>query len=117
MASQYVRLLDPQVVGPSLIQPRENWLDLGAYRQIVVSFRVLKAGTGDNAAAVIKLQHAAVMEDEAFADTAASVRVDSTAAAIPTTIEVTIFTRYIRWVTGSAVAGSPVVLVDIVAKE
>jgi hypothetical protein len=59
-----------------------------------------------------------VNEDDAFLDlSATSVRVDSTAPTVPIFIEVTAYTRYIRWATGSAAAGAPVVVIDIVAKE
>lgn len=117
MAGQYARILDAQALSANLIQPREKWLDMGAYGKLEVQVRVVKAGTGDNAAAVLKLQHSPVMEDEAFSDTSVSVRVDSTAASTPTNIQVTSFSRYLRWVMGSAVAGSPVAIMDLVAKE
>ena len=118
MASQYARLLDPHTIVANFVPGRENWLDLGAYRVLEVSFRVLKSGTGTDATALVKLQHAPVMEDEAFIDlVGATARTDSTATSIPTFVEVPAFTRYIRWVASSSVAGSPIVLIDLVAKE
>ncbi len=117
MAAQHVRMLDAQTITPNLVQPRDRWTDLGAFRVLEVQVRVIKPGTGDNAGAVLKLQHAPVAEDDAFSDTPVSVRVDSTAPSLPVNIQVTSFSRFLRWVAGGAVAGAPVAIMDVIGKE
>lgn len=115
MASMYVRLLDPQALSASKESPREQVIDFGAYKQLNVDVRVIKAGTG-TAAGTIKLQHAAVNEPDAFRNlTNASWVIDSTGTG--GYLEITAFLRFVRWVTDSNVAGSPVVLIDVMAKE
>lgn len=62
-----------------------------------------------------KLQHAAVNEDEAFKDLAGgSVLLNATDNHVLT---IPSFLRYVRWVTDSAVAGDPLALADLIAKE
>lgn len=115
MASQSVRILDPQPLGASAEQPRDQVVDLGAYKQLVASCRVLKVGSGAGGGRV-KLQTAAVNEPGAFHDVAGlSWVVDGSATGgMASSGE---FLRYVRWVTDAGVAGSPVVCIDVVAKE
>jgi hypothetical protein len=118
MASQYIRILDTRALTANASSPREQVVDLGAYRVLEVMIRVVKAGTGTDPTAVVKLQHAPVNEDDAFLDIAVtSVRVDTTAPNVPVFIEVPAYTRFIRWSTGGGVAGAPVVVIDVVAKQ
>lgn len=110
MASEYRRLLDPGTAKPDVFQElREAW-EAGAFRVLEVHVRVLKAGTGGN----IILQHAAVNEDDAYLDLAGSTTVLTGSGAYFT---ISSFLRFIRWRTDGGVAGSPVVMIDIIAKE
>lgn len=119
MASQTARLLDGRILAANLIAGREAVLDLGAYSYIHAMFRVLRKGTATNANTVVRLQHAAVMEEDAWVDLPnSSVVVDSTASGSVVYIVVSSFSRYVRWSTGTGdFAGGPIVVIDIVAKE
>ena len=110
MASEYRRLLDPSTAKATVFQElREAW-DAGAYRVLEVHVRVLKAGTGGN----IILQHAAVNEEDAYLDLAnASTALNGQGAYLT----ISNFLRFIRWRTDGAVAGSPVVMIEIIAKQ
>ena len=91
--------------------------DLGAYKELNVIVRVLKLGTGTDAGNKIYLEHAATNEEGAFiAIDSASWVTHSTADAI-SYLQITGFSRYVRWVSGDQVAGGPVALIDVVAKE
>lgn len=115
MASTYKRLLDPRALSASTQSPDDGVLDLGAYRQLVLDARLLKVGTGTGGGRV-KIQHAAVNEPDAWRDLAGvSWVVDSTGTG--GVLEATVFLRYIRWVADASVAGAPVVLIDLIAKE
>lgn len=117
MASQAIRLMDVSTLSASKEQMREQVADLGAFKELNVQVRVLKIGTGTDANATLTLEHASVNEDEAFLPlSSASWRVDSTASA-NSYLQITGFLRYVRWATGSMVAGSPVAVIDLVAKE
>lgn len=112
MAGQSVRILDAQTLTASKSSPREQILDLGAYQQLNVHRRILKAGT----AGTIVLQDAAVNEDDAFRDIPTmSWTLDSTSNS--GVEESSSFLRFVRWKTDASVASSPVAIIDIVAKE
>lgn len=112
MAAQSVRLLDAQTLSASKASPTEQIVDLGAYTQLNVQCRILKAGS----AGTLVLQHAAVNEDEAFVDIPDMTWTLSSTS--NSSVEVaTAFLRYVRWKTDGSVASSPVALIDIVAKE
>ena len=111
MASQYKRILDPRVLTADMTQPATDIWDAGAYRTLEVQARVVKAGT----AGYLKIQHAAVNEEDAFRDlTGGNVGLS---AVDNIYFSATGFLRYVRWVTDGAVTGSPVALVDVIAKE
>lgn len=111
MASMYQRILDPRALTPNDTTQREEVLDAGAYNTLQAQMRVLSAGSAGN----LKLQHAAVNEPDAFIDIGgASVSLASTSNSLVT---VTNFLRFIRWFSDSATAGSPIALIDVVAKE
>lgn len=82
-------------------------------------FRVLRAGTATDVNTVVKLQHAAVNEEDAWADLpGTAVRVDTTSVFGAQHITVAAFSRYLRWATGTgSYAGGPVATVDMVGKE
>jgi len=110
MASRYVRLLDPTVLVASSSQAKEDVVDLGAYTTLVAHVRVLKAGGAGN----VFLQHAAVNEVDAWVTLAGTtVALNGTGGVVSATN----FLRYVRWATDALVAGAPVALIDIVAKE
>lgn len=111
MAGRYDRMLDPRVVGPSEKSSRTEVLDLGPYSSVRAQIRVLKAGN----AGTIYLQEAAVNEEDAFFTlSGTTVNLNATANSI---MSLSGHLRYVRWCTDGAVAGSPVVLIDIVARE
>jgi hypothetical protein len=115
MAGQSIRLLDAIVLSANKEQPRDQVVDVGAYRQLVIQGRVLKAGTGVGGGK-LKIQHSAVNEAGTFEDlSSASWVVDSTAASAVVSSDT--FLRYIRWVCDASVAGTPVMIVDVIAKE
>lgn len=84
--------------------------DFGASKELDIIIRVLKAGT----AGTIELQHAVVNETSGFMQLASTV-VNLNAAG-STFVQVTAFTRYVRWIV-QGVAGSPVVRIDLIAKN
>lgn len=112
MASQSVRILDAQTLSASKSSPREQVLDLGAYKQLNVHGRILKAGS----AGTLVLQHAAVNEDDAFVDLP-DMSWDVSSTSNSSFEEASSFLRFVRWKTDGSVASSPVALIDIVAKE
>lgn len=110
MASQYVRLLDATSLSASKESPLDKILDLGAYTQLNCQLKLIKMGTGGT----IKIYHSATNEPDSFLSTGASWDLNTGTGAF---IQITGFLRYIKWVTDTNVTGSPVVLIDIIAKE
>ncbi len=110
MASRYWRVLDVRKLTASLEQPRDQYIDAGAFAHLEVDVRVVVAGTAGN----IKLQHAAVNEPDAFRDLATMSWPLTGAGSFLFTDH---FLRYIRWVTDAGLTGSPQVIIDIVGKE
>lgn len=111
MASLYHRLLPITSLTASQVQTRDEVLDIGAYRVLEIQVRVISAGTAGN----LKLQHAAVNEPDAFKDlSGASFALTPASNQV---MSISNFLRYLRWVTDNGVAGGPVALIDIVAKE
>jgi len=109
--AEYHRLQEPNALGPNQRSERDQVYDAGAFPKLQAQLRVVSAGTAGN----IVLQHAAVMEPDAFTDIAGT----STAlnAVSNNFYTVSNFLRYIRWVTDGAVAGNPKVIIDIMAKD
>lgn len=88
-------------------QPRELWLDLGAFETLEIMVRVLKTGTGN-----LFILHSAVdSEPESWHNTGVAIDLTELGTQFFT---VSHFTRYIRW--KSDLGGSPIVIIDIVAK-
>ena len=111
MASQYHRLIDSVMLKPNMTQSLRDAYDAGAFKQLEVQVRVLKSGTGTGN---LKLQHAAVNEEDAYVDiTGATWSLSGAGGFTP----IPDFLRFIRWVTDNNVQGDPIVIVDIVAKE
>jgi hypothetical protein len=108
LSAEYLRLLDPRTITANDVQPRDQVADLGAYRQLMIHLRLLKVGTAGN----LLIQDAAVNEEDAFRTIAT---ISLSAASNP--VEITAFLRYVRWKADTGVTGSPVVVVDLVAKE
>lgn len=111
MASQYLRILPITGLTASQKQANADIIDVGAYTTLEFQARVLKAGGAGN----VFVEHAAVNEPDAF--TALSGATWSLSATSNTLVSVTHFLRYLRWVTDSGVAGSPIALIDLIAKE
>jgi hypothetical protein len=101
--------LDARVVSANERQPREQVIDLGGYRQVVIQARIMKPGSAGN----LLIEDAAVNEEDAFGRAVATFSVVNGAPPA----EVTAFLRFLRWRGDANVAGSPVMIVDIVAKE
>jgi hypothetical protein len=103
--------LDATVLAPGDKQKVSEAMDVGTSSRVEIQTRILKAGTAGN----LTLEHAAVNEEGAYtALTGASWACNATSNT-PTTI--TNFLRYIRWAAASSVAGLPVGLIDVVAKD
>lgn len=112
MASQSVALLNARPLGSGYVQPLEEVVDLGAYRQLNVSFRVL----GTNPTASVLLEHSASKDESAFrAVDGMTVSCDTAGVFFETTDA---FLRYVRMsVTSFGAGNAPVVSVSIIAKE
>jgi hypothetical protein len=108
MSSQYVRLLDARVLAPSQVCPIDKVVDLGAYGKLEIDPRVMTVGNGGN----LIVETSATNEDGSWR-TIATIPLN----AVANLLQVTSFLRFVRWRTDAAVAGSPVVIVDILAKE
>lgn len=106
MASQYARLLDGRVLGPNQFCANDKVLDLGAYGRLEVDPRVLVTGGGN-----LILETAAVLEEGVWR-TILTVPLGASA----NMSRINAFLRFVRWRTDQNVTGSPVVIVDIVAK-
>jgi hypothetical protein len=100
--------MDMRGLTASLTQPREQVLDLGAFRILVLDPRIITLGAGGN----IIVETASVNEEGAFR-TIAPIPLNAVSAMI----EVTTFLRFVRWRTDALVAGNPVALIDVMAKD
>lgn len=110
MASQYHRLLDPRAIVANDVQNIDQAFDAGAYDKLELQCRILKTGGAGN----IKLQHAAVNEEDAYIDLgSASWLVTGSGGHI----SISNFLRYVRWAGDNSVGGGPVAMIDIIAKE
>lgn len=110
MAGESVRLLDPQVLSAGDTMNPERVYDGGGYKNLEIHTRILKAGSGGN----IKLQHAAVNEPGAFIDLATATWAANGNGSY---VSISNFLRYVRWICDGAVAGGPIAVIDLVAKE
>jgi hypothetical protein len=111
MASEYVRILDTRTLAANDAMPEKEALDLGAYRVLVVQIRVMKAGTGG----AVKLQSSLTNEVGSFVDIPTLTwNVNAASNTVTASGE---YGRYVRWAADGAVAGGPVVLIDVLAKE
>jgi hypothetical protein len=109
MASQYYRLLDAKTLESSDVMPRDEVFDAGAFNTLETQVRVVSTGAG-----TVKLQHAATLEADAWLDLSGG-----TMALTDTTnthVTHSNFLRYVRWNTDN-VSGSPVAIIDAIAKE
>ncbi len=96
-----------------MTQSLRDAYDAGAFKQLEVQVRVLKKDTNPTPGN-LKLQHAAVNEEDAYVDiTNATWSLGGAGGFTP----IPDFLRFIRWVTDNNVQGDPIVIVDIVAKE
>jgi len=107
----YFRLQDLTSVASDTTQRIEEAIDIGPFKTLVVEVRKPVAASGG----VLKLQHASVLEEDAFVDVS-SLTFDLTA----TGNEVQTFAdllRYLRWTTASVSSGPAQFMVDIIARE
>lgn len=109
MSSYYKRLLDTRTINANEKSAPQDVMDVGAYTKMEIQPRILKAGT----AGTLYLEHAAVLEEEAFAQLGTV----PPGATSNTPLSYTNFLRFLRWRSSSDVAGSPLGLVDVIAKE
>lgn len=107
MGSQSARLLDTRKLNPNDICPREQVLDLGAYRFLVIDPRILTTGQGN-----LFIETAAINDEQAW-------RIIATIplTAVSNMIEIATFLRFVRWRTDNNVTGTPTVVVDVIAKS
>ncbi len=111
MSNLFHRILDPQTISGDMDQGVFEALDAGNYKELDISIRVMKAGS----AGVVRLQHAAINRDDAYIDLdGTNVNLNATSDNF---VQVTAFLRYIRWRTDTSTAGSPVVTIDVIAKN
>lgn len=110
MASLYVRLLDARTLTANFLPERDDAIDAGAYTTVHFDCRMLKVGSGGN----VFVEHAAVNEPDAFRALAGATWACTGAGAY---VAVTGFLRFLRVRGDGAVAGAPVVILDLVAKE
>jgi len=110
MASQYRRLLDPRVILADEVQDLKDAFDGGAFTKMELQCRILKAGSAGS----VKLQHAAINESGAYIDLVSASWAVGGAGGY---VSIPSFLRYVRWAADSSVAGGPVVMIDIIAKE
>lgn len=111
MASTTRRLMPQQSLTANQVQPRDEVMDAGAYKTLECQGRCIVAGSNGQA----KIQHAAVNEPDAFKDLAGAAW--NLNATNNTVVSISNFLRYLRWVTDANVAGNPVALIDVVAKD
>ena len=104
-------LLDRQnIATESGVAQYGDAVDMLGHSVLRVSVQIHAAGT----AGTIKLQHSAFTDPNSFLDiTSASWNLNSAGVNY---LAVTDFLRYVRWVTDTSVAGSPVVTLQVVAK-
>lgn len=106
--NQYVRLFEKRNLYAS---ETSDPVDFGAYKTICAQIRVIKQGS----AGTVELQHAATSEAAAFKTLGSSVALTSVGT---NDIQYhTNFLRYVRWAASSSVAGEPIIVIDVIAKE
>lgn len=109
MVATYIRLLDPRVLGAGDTQDSKDAFDGGGYSKLELQCRILKSGSAGS----IKLQHAAVNEEDAYIDLGSASWVATGSGGH---ISISNFLRFIRWAADGSVAGNPVVMIDLIAK-
>ena len=114
MAALYKRLVDSRIITAKWTLAREEVLDVGAYRKLDVQFRLVKEGT----AGTVWLESAPVNEADAWQQLGASASLLGTGFVNgKKQLSSEDFYRFLRVVSDGAVGGSPVLTVDVVAKE
>lgn len=111
MSSFSTTITPPTTLAASDIMDPDKVLDLGAYKQVNVIANVLSPGTGGN----WLLEQAAENGPGCWiAVSGASVDLTSGGCHF---ISITAFCRYLRWKCDAAVAGNPVLVAWLVAKD
>lgn len=112
MSSMTVALLPATTVTADMEQDPSRIVDLGAYRHLEVLINVLVASSTGG---TIKLQTNVRNEPDGWVDiSGVSLSLTSTGAVLKSSSS---FLRYVRWITDANVDGTPVVQIDLVAKE
>lgn len=110
--NKHFKVLEKRVVsGDEKGEP----FDMGAYKTLQVQTRIIEAGNEGT----IDLEHSATLEEGGFdtPSTWTSVNLTATGATANNFQSVTGFLRYVRFATSAAVSGTPVVCMDVIAKE
>jgi hypothetical protein len=110
MASMYFRLMDAKTLSADDEGARADVLDAGAFKTLELEIRVIKTGTDGE----FKLRHAATLESDAWLGLGSAISLTTA-----TTAHVTVsnFLRFVSWEADSSVDGSPVAIVDAIAKN
>ena len=107
----YFRLQDLNTITGTGAQRIEEAIDVGAYRTLVVQCRKPVGGTS----VTLVLQHAAILEEDAFTDIASPTFDIGTVGNEVETFTDTL--RYVRWNVSAYSSGSPQFMIDVVARE
>ena len=104
-----VRVVDRTIVKASVVGPG---LDLGDYATLEVSIQRLDAGGATTG--YVQLAHASVDEIASYVSLGTPVDVTGSATTVVQTLS---HLRYVRWFSSSNVNGTPLMAIEIIAKE
>ncbi len=108
--SKYYRLMGMKLLGASQSSERDQILDAGAHTTLEAQFRIVNAGSTGS----VQLQHSATGEPGAWVDLGSAIALNATTN---THVTHSSFLRFVRWTTDAATAGSPIGLIDVIAKD
>lgn len=114
MANTYIELMKPTKITTGWELEIELVPDLGAYKELEVQFAVVNAGSGTGGETLV-LTHSATKYGKYLAISGSSITIDSTAA--DSHKSVAHFLRFIGARAQGTVTGSPVVGIQIIAKD
>lgn len=113
MAGQALELMSPRVLVDGYVQPLEEVIDLGAYKQMNAAFHIL-TGNGQ-AGQKVYIQHAAIKDEGSFVNVTGLEATLQNAGVVAVSTDA--FLRYVRVTCDATIGGSPVVAVYVVAKD
>jgi hypothetical protein len=113
----YFRLQDLKSVSASETQRIEDAVDISNLRTVIAQLRRVVACSATTGSATLKLQHAAVLEEDSFMDVS-GISLDLTATGTTCHVAHDLM-RYLRWVTefSGTVTGSAQFMIDINGRE